>query len=366
MTASPGRPTARHRQPADFAALAREAGAEVNARFGHRLMGLPGTWLGALDAQPLHSENSANSENSAAQSRMHRSWSAPWSQWHYWWQAHYLDAVLDAGYLALARGDRSEARAELQRARALLRGILLRNFGVFRNDYYDDMAWLALAAGRLNELSLRLTARTARLAKHAVISLTHQLHGGHDDVLGGGIYWSRKRDFKNTPVNAPAALLFARIGEVDRAASLLDWLRVELFESKLGLYVDGVHPTAAGRSIENTIYTYNQGPVLAAMLEVGRPQDLAHAEALIESVHRGLSTPGQGLRLEPGGDGSLFTGILCRYLASAARDPRLPNQSRETASNLVRETAATLRRESPAHLSAAVQRWSVLSAAATA
>ncbi|MDJ0311709.1 glycoside hydrolase family 76 protein [Arthrobacter sp. H35-D1] len=358
MTASPGRPTARHRQPADFAALAREAGAEVNARFGHRLMGLPGTWIGALDARPLHSDTATR------QLGKHRKFQAPWSEWHYWWQAHYLDAVLDAGFLALARGDRSEARAELQRARALLRGILIRNFGVFRNDYYDDMVWLALAAGRLNELSLRLTARTVRLAKHAVISLTHQLHGGHDDVLGGGIYWSRKRDFKNTPVNGPAALLFARIGEVDRAASLLDWLRVELFEPKLGLYLDGVHPTPNGRSVENTIYTYNQGPVLAAMLEVGRPQDLAHAEALIESVRSRLVTPGQSLRLEPGGDGSLFTGILCRYLAFAAHDSRLPATARHTASALVRDAAVHVAGQSPDQLSTAVQRWTILSATA--
>ena len=40
MTASPGRQMAQHQQPTGFAALAREAGLEVNARFGHRLLGL--------------------------------------------------------------------------------------------------------------------------------------------------------------------------------------------------------------------------------------------------------------------------------------------------------------------------------------
>src|SRR5262249_19140566 len=57
--------------------------------------------------------------------------------WHYWWQAHALDCVVDA----VARGH----RAERDRAAELVRGITARNGGTLRNDYYDDMAWLALA-----------------------------------------------------------------------------------------------------------------------------------------------------------------------------------------------------------------------------
>ena len=366
MTASPGRQMAQHQQPTGFAALAREAGLEVNARFGHRLLGLPGTWIGAV-------ETPSTATGSRIRPLRQRTSSSPW---HYWWQAHFLDAVVDAAYLALAQGNRTEAHVELQRAQALLRGIWIRNFGRFRNDFFDDMAWLALAASRLNALSQRLTARPLWLARQAIKTLTRQLHGGYDDVLGGGLYWSSKRDFKNTPANGPAALHFARMGITEQAAAILDWLRTELFDPSLGLYLDGVHPTEAGRSVEKTIYTYNQGPVLAAMLELGRPQDLEHAAALIEAVRHRLSTPcqfggpeqlsppGQGIRLESGGDGGLFTGILCRYLASAARDPRLPEKTRETASGLVRETAIVVAGQSSTELSHAVQRWSVLSAAA--
>lgn len=98
---------------------------------------------------------------------------------------------------------------------------------------------------------------------------------------------------------------------------------------------------------------------------LGRPQDLADAGALIDAVSSHLHTPGLGLRLEPGGDGGLFTGILCRYLALAAQDERLPAHSRATASTMVKETAARLAGQAPAQLSAAVQRWTVLSAAAS-
>lgn len=346
MTGEPREPA----PPVSWAVQAVNAAAGVNKEFGHRLMGLPGTWIGAI--------------SSPATQRP-----VPWSEWHYWWQAHYLDAILDAGFAALKRGERTGARRELSRARALLRGIAIRNFGRFPNFYFDDMAWLALAAGRLDLLSRRLTARPSPLARFATWTLTRQLRSAHDGVLGGGLYWSRKRDFKNTPVNGPAALHFARIGDAHTAAAIVDWLRRELFDPVTGLYIDGVHPVPAGpaaptgRNVEHTVYTYNQGPILAALLELGRPQDLANAAELVEAVRTQLAIPGNGIRLEPGGDGSLFTGILCRHLALAAHDPRLPQQSRDTASNLIQETARQVQDQETRQLSAAVQRWTILSAA---
>jgi predicted alpha-1,6-mannanase (GH76 family) len=42
------------------------------------------------------------------------------------------------------------------------------------------------------------------------------------------------------------------------------------------------------------------------------------------------------------GDGGLFTGILTRYLAQAARDGRLPGATRATAARMVTDTAAAL------------------------
>lgn len=328
-----------------WAALAERAATDVNSRFGHRLLRLPGTWIGSLRPGTP------------------RVFQPPWTEWHYWWQAHYLDALIDGASLALQRGDWGAAHAELRRARHLLRGILIRNFGRFPNYFFDDMAWLALATHRMNKLSLRLTAKPSRLALSALASLTRQLHSAHDPVLGGGLYWSRKRDFKNTPVNGPAALHFARTGQVRPAREIADWLRRELFNLETGLYIDGVHPTPTGRSVENTVYTYNQGPILAALLELGSPADVAHAAELIDAIKTHLSTPGSGIRLEPGGDGSLFTGILCRYLALAAQDLRLPERSRQTASNLIQETAQQVLEQEPVLLSAAIQRWMILSAA---
>src|SRR5215813_14766485 len=56
--------------------------------------------------------------------------------WHYWWQAHALDALVLAG--------------DIDRADRIVGGILRRNRGI-TNNYYDDMAWLGLALhGLLN------------------------------------------------------------------------------------------------------------------------------------------------------------------------------------------------------------------------
>lgn len=341
-----------------WARLAEAAAQDVNSRFGHRLMGLPGTWIGSLRSDPA-TENAESRRPAAVHSK-----ATPWSEWHYWWQAHYLDAILDTGFQYYRAGSQPAARTELHRATRLLRGILIRNFCRFPNYFYDDMAWLTLASRRLNEFSLQVEDKPSKLASFATASLARLLHKGYDLVLGGGLYWSRKRDFKNTPANAPAALYLARSGECQTATALVEWLRRELFDPQLGLYLDGIRISSTGNSLESTIYTYNQGPVLAALLRLGRPRYVDQAAELIDAVKTHLSTPGQALRLEEGADGGLFTGILCRYLALAVKDEQLPVSARETAANLVLKTAEAIEETEPQELSAAVQRWTILSAAA--
>lgn len=341
-----------HASSPDWGSLARKAGNDVGRDFGHRLMGLPGLWIGAItDAGAVASKAPAT----------------PWSPWHYWWQAHYLDALIDAAQRAMQTGDSTAAAATTKSANALLRGIFLRNFLRFPNYYYDDMAWLALAAARLSELSLTGHGRRARLAHCAEQRLSRQLYRARDGVLGGGLYWSRKRDYKNTPVNGPAALHFARIGDQATAKAVLDWLHAELFDPTTGLYLDGIHPTTAAPEVERTIYSYNQGTVLAALLQSTDPGHLDRAAALIAAVdHHLRDTETGALHYDSDGDAGLFTGILCRYLAMAAREPRLPLQARATAARLVRATAQALLGETgAAEMSGAVQRWTVLEAAAT-
>jgi predicted alpha-1,6-mannanase (GH76 family) len=301
-----------------------EAAAAVVAQFGRRLLGLPGTHLGAVRS-PLRTPFYLG------------------RPWHYWWQAHYIDCLVDAGRRELERGrhfDGGCGSSAGALAARVLGTIRLRNRLRLANAYYDDMAWLALAAQRLDALAAR-AGKPRRRTGRAAAALTPRLESAHTQDLGGGLFWSTRRDFKNTPATAPAALYFARTGQRQRARQLLDWLDSHLYDAGRRLYQDGIR-IAAGRQVAVTdIYTYNQGPVLGALLELGTPADLRRAADLVRGVAAGL-TAGTGrpvLRTHGGGDGGLFTGILARYLALAAAADGLPAEVRRLAADLVAGTA---------------------------
>ena len=316
-----------------------EAARSVTRLFGQRLYFLPGTHIAAIVRPSGRLKNLVR-------------------PWHYWWQAQYLDCLVDAGRRELggdgqpaARFDGENRPSAGQLASRLATGIRLRNFLTVVNDYFDDMAWLALATRRLEDLAeeTRNPAGRRRNSK-ALKSLGLQFDSASTDDLGGGTFWSKKRDFKNTPATAPVALHYARSGNPAKAKALLDWLDARLFDPAQGLYQDGLRISGAGDVVlESAIYTYNQGPALGALLELGGPANLARASGLVAAVARNLTLPapllGRSatvLRCEGNGDGGLFTGILVRYLALAAADGRLPAETRATAAALVNDTAEAL------------------------
>ncbi len=316
-----------------------EAARSVTRLFGQRLFFLPGTHIAAILRPSGRLKNLSR-------------------PWHYWWQAHYLDCLVDAGRRELGSPGRPGAKFDGENrpsaghlASRLVTGIRLRNFLTVVNNYYDDMAWLALATLRLDKLAEDTRKRTGRGRNAKVLqSLTLQFDSASTDDLGGGTFWSTKRDFKNTPATAPVALYYARTGNRDKAQALLDWLDAKLYEPGQGLYRDGLRISGTGDVLlEETIYTYNQGPVLGALLELGGEANLGRATALVDAVARNLTHPAPllgrtaaVLRCEGTGDGGLFTGILVRYLALAAVDERLPAETRATAAALVNDTAEAL------------------------
>ncbi|MFF2346526.1 glycoside hydrolase family 76 protein [Pseudarthrobacter sp. NPDC058119] len=343
------------------------AARSVTSLFGRKLLFLPGTHLGTVlwqgrhpAGQPTPSTPEVEPGNQpgprwpAALRRMRPAASLA-LPWHYWWQAHYVDCLVDTGRRELGGGATPAARFDGpgrpsagHLASRLVTGIRLRNALTFVNSYYDDMAWLALATLRLDQLAAE-TRRPGR-RRYAVVraSLALQFDAACTDDLGGGTFWSKKRDFKNTPATAPVALFYARTGQHAKAQALLDWLDSTLFDADQALYLDGARLNPAGEVLlERAVYTYNQGPVLGALLELGGEANLARAADLVDAVQllltvpAGSSGPGSGsvLRCEGTGDGGLFTGILCRYLALAAADQRLPASTRTAAARLVTGTA---------------------------
>jgi predicted alpha-1,6-mannanase (GH76 family) len=248
--------------------------------------------------------------------------------WHYWWQAHLLDCLVDA-----QRRDPQDRRAKL--IGTAVRSVRVRNLGSWTNRYYDDVAWLGLALQRAGGL-----ARSHH--GPALAAITEQLHDGWTEDGGGGIWWRRGDVVKNTPANGPAAILLARAGETGFAAALTDWLTDTLVAPDTGLVRDGIRVGADGgiAEVDKRIFTYCQGVYLGACVELadrdGHVRWGDQAVALVDAVTQRMAgadgvLPGCG-----GGDGGLFAGILARYLSEAAlRRPELT----DAASRLVLTSA---------------------------
>ena len=245
---------------------------------------------------------------------------APLRRWDYWWQAHLLDCLVDARQ----RGSRLVDQGLINRQ---LTGIWVRNGFRYRNHYFDDMAWLSLAAQRAG-------SRRVRLRKRLESALTAD--------FGGGSFWRTDREYKATAATGPISLFLARAGERRKAADLLRWLRLVLADES-GLFRDGIRLSNGIPEVTKWVFTYNQGPALGTMLELGDDANLAAAARHVEAVGEHLVRPASRVLItHQSGDGGLFTGILTRYLALAANDARLPGATRALAGELVAATAENL------------------------
>jgi predicted alpha-1,6-mannanase (GH76 family) len=351
----------------DLDARAAEAERSVTALFSGRLLGLPWTHIARVEHPPSGRVD---------------------AHWNYWWQAHYLDCLVDAGLRALRIGDVEGAKVRARRGDRLLASIRLRNSGRFRNTFYDDMAWLVLAAGRLALLHVALgRSRPGRRLRVSERVLTAQLRSAVTDDLGGGAFWNVQRDFKNVPATGPVALHLARIGDVDAARSLVDWLYARMLDPGSGLFLDGVRVVRGDEVVVRDVYTYNQGIVLGTLVTLADPTSRERAAHLVMAVESGLTIGnGRVLRTHGGHDGGLFTGILARYLALCATDPTTDPTTVSTARRLVSATASgfwagrsasppvtrfptdatlTAAPEGRLELSTQLQAWMTLEAAAT-
>ena len=268
-----------------WANRAGSAEAAVARRHLKPLWHIPGTQLGVVAWPPTRDQ------------RLFRTW-------HYWWQAHLLDCLVDAQ----VRDPQEHRRDRIERQ---IRGHRLRNNGSWVDNYYDDMAWLALALERAGRLA-------GVEQPSALEKLCDQFVNAWVPEDGGGIPWRKQDQFFNAPANGPAGIFLARYDDrLRRAQQMSDWIEETLIDPETHLVFDGIK---AG-SLVRAQYTYCQGVVLGLEVELAvRTEDSDHAKRvhrLVAAVRDNMAPDGV-IKGAGGGDGGLFNGITARYLAMAA------------------------------------------------
>lgn len=244
---------------------------------------------------------------------------------NYWWHAHVLDALLD-GY------ERTGDAAYLDLARDDIAGVLTVRRGTLFNDYYDDMAWMALALLRRHDL----TGET--LALRQAKALWFMIRGGWNSQLGG-LSWRRsQRSYRNTPANAPSAILgyrmYAHTGDdkdLQWAERICAWQMDTLVDRDTGFVYDGINRLGNGKlEQQEWAFTYNFGTVIGMLVEryrvFGDRADLDMALRVAEAARqRFFSDLGGVMAYEGEKDAGLFRGIFFRYLEQLALE--LPGQT---------------------------------------
>ena len=173
--------------------------------------------------------------------------------------------------------------------------------------------------------------------------LQGNIRAGIDSQVGV-LPWREGETFLNVPSNGPGAIMLARMGRLDEARHIVDWIYDHLIDDD-GFVMDGIRMRMDGREVVRAIHPYCQGVVLGACLEIVLAlrkksgltsletidtiyeADLAkdmmdyttRIRSLVQAVATGMATHTGVIDWKTGdGDGGLFKGILVRYLADVA------------------------------------------------
>ncbi len=261
---------------------------------------------------------------------------------NYWPNAHALDALTDA-YI------RKNDDAIRNRMNDLLDGMKVKNGNSYINHFYDDMEWMTLACLRAFEATGDARYKTAAQA------LWNDIKGGWDDIWGGGIHWNKDKSkkYKNTPANAPAAIIAARMYQVTRDAADLEWAKkiyewekATLVDPASGLVWDGINQDGSGTVNKDWKFTYNQGVFIGAGVELYKlTGEQSYINDALKTANNALGTDfvqSNVLKDEGGGDGGLFKGILVRYLLLLITDGDLNSTDKTKFTSFLQQNAETL------------------------
>lgn len=192
----------------------------------------------------------------------------------------------------------------------------------FINEYYDDQGWWALAWIKAYDL----TGEKKYLKMAKVIF--EDMKTGWDEKCGGGIYWKKGLPYKSAISNELFMLLSARLALRDTDKNYYqDWAEKEWqwfsqtgMINMLPLVHDGVRENCEAKGRH---YTYNQGVILAALVDLekltGNTELSKLAEQIALAAIKNMTTYDGILKGHPkeeiGNDGVQFKGIFMRHLA---------------------------------------------------
>ncbi|MDR1221644.1 MAG: glycoside hydrolase family 88 protein [Tannerella sp.] len=261
------------------------------------------------------------------------------ADFHYWPQAHALDVLVDAW---LRTGDNTY-RNYFDR---WFEGVRIRNGNTFRNDYYDDMEWNALAMLRAWK------ATNDEKYKEAALQIWEYIKAGWNDNAGGGITWKKGMEYsKNACSNGPACILAARLyqefgDEKNRewAFRIYNWEKTTLFNSNNGTVYDNIN-SETGEIQKNWVFTYNQGTFIGSAIElhqISGERSYLNDAVLAADHATGSLVSSSILKSEGTGDGGLFKGIFIRYFTVLIQQERLDAAVKKRYVQFLKYNAETL------------------------
>lgn len=196
-----------------------------------------------------------------------------------------------------------------------------RGYSGFINDYYDDEGWWALAWIRAYDVTGKL--EYLKMAE----SIFGDMQGGVNATCGGGIYWSKDRNYKNAIANelyfTVAASLANRASDEESylsiAKSQWSWFKNSGLINDDNLINDGLTINANGTCTNNgeTVWSYNQGVIIGGLIELydatGNSDLLSEASIIATAAIDALSKDGilhDECEPDCGIDGSQFKGMF--------------------------------------------------------
>jgi predicted alpha-1,6-mannanase (GH76 family) len=253
-----------------------------------------------------------------------------WKTAGWWNSANALTAVIQHSQRTGEDAYRSVIETTFTRAQRANPG--------FSNLYYDDDGWWALAWIAAYDLTGEV--KYLDMAR----GLFTGMADGWDDACGGGLWWTRRKTYKNAIPNELFLLIAGRLHQrflhqgaagdyLDWALREWQWFKASGMIGQVGLVNDGLTADCANNG--GTTWTYNQGVIiggLAVLNEItGDEAYLDQAEAIATAALRDL-TLAPGILTEPGErqtargdrDRPQFKGIFVRHLYDLhQRCPRL-------------------------------------------